>query len=249
MNYLKDILRITDYESLQPDYPDGTLILSDNQAIIDVCIKRGQPVAALEHDDISNLKCDFILVDVDDVDDEEFENIYRRCKEIPLDIAKTRRTAIREYSMEDLDSLFELYGKPGVTRFMEPLFEYEKEKEYQENYIKYIYKLYGFGMWLVFDKETGELIGRAGIEVRETCDRENQAELGFCISPDRWKEGLAFEVCSCIIKLAGERYGLTSLIARCDKSNVPSRGLLEKLGFSLVGYEEDGDCRFFREIV
>ena len=34
--------------------------------------------------------------------------------------------------MEDLDSLFELYGKPGVTRFMEPLFEYEKEKEYPE---------------------------------------------------------------------------------------------------------------------
>ena len=135
-----------------------------------------------------------------------------------------------------------------MTDYMENLFEYEEEKEYERNYIEYIYKLYGFGMWLVFDKLTGELIGRAGIEVRETCTEENQAELGFAISSKRWHEGLAYEVCSKIIELATEEYELQSLIARCDPDNKASRNLLNKLGFCLIGYEQDGDCRYKKDL-
>lgn len=248
MRYLHDIVKVTGVENLQPDYQKGTLVLTDSQAVIDECNKKNQPVVAFEHSEGPRLQCDNILLDLEEVDDEEFEDIYRRCIGVPLDIVTTARTYIREFSMEDLDSLFELYSQPGIVDYMEPLFEYDKEREYEENYIKYIYKLYGFGMWLIFDKTTGKLIGRAGIEVRESCDRENQAELGFCISPYRWKQGLAYEVCSEIIRLAGEKYGLTSLIARCDPENVASRGLLEKLGFTQIGFELDGDCRYFREI-
>ncbi len=244
MNYLKDIITVNEYKELQPDYPKGTLILSDSQVVIDACIDGNIPVAGYEHDDITGLSCPHLLMDVEDVDDYVFENIYRRCRDIPWDIADTARCHIREFSMDDLDDLFELYASPGVTEYMEPLFEYEQERQYEQNYIHYIYKLYGFGMWLVFDKITGVLIGRAGIEVRESCDSENQAELGFCITPARWRQGLAYEVCSKIIQLAREEYQLSSLIARCDFKNIASRNLLEKLGFKNVGYEPDGDLRY-----
>ncbi len=247
MNYLKNIVRVTEYVALQPDYPKGTLVLTDSQAVIDECINRGQPVAAFEHDGITDLKCDNILIDVDDVDDYVFERIYRRCIGVPWDIAETPRTTIREFSMEDLDDLVELYQLPGMTDYMEPLFEYEEERKYEENYIEYIYKLYGFGMWLIHDKTTGKLIGRAGIEVRETCDRENQAELGFCIASTHWRQGLAYEVCQKVIQIAKDDFGLDSLIARCDPENKASRMLLKKLGFELIGHEADGDCRYLRE--
>lgn len=36
----------------------------------------------------------------------------------------------------------------------------------QKNYIENMYGFYGYGLWLVFEKETDELIGRAGIEIR-----------------------------------------------------------------------------------
>ncbi len=244
MDYLKDLITVNTLTNLQPDYPKGTLILSDNQAVIDECISRGLPVAAFEHDIIHGLQCDHILIDVDDVDDEVFENIYRRCKDIPLDISETKRTFIREFSMPDLDDLFQLYSKPGMTKYMEPLFEYEEEKQYELNYIQYIYKLYGFGMWLVYDKISKDLIGRAGIEVRDTCLEENQAELGFCIASDRWGQGLGYEVCSEIVRLAREEYDLNSLIARCDPDNKASRRLLEKLGFEFICFQDDGDCRY-----
>ncbi len=244
MNYLKDIIKVNKVKDLQPVYPEGTLLLSDNQAVIDECVNRNIPVAAYEHDDINNLKCDHILIDVDDVDDEIFENIYRRYKDIPWDISETKRTFIREFSMEDLDDLFALYAKPDMTKYMEPLFEYEEEKQYELNYIQYIYKLYGFGMWLIYDKISKDLIGRAGIEVRDTCLEENQAELGFCIASDRWGQGLGYEVCSEIVRLAREEYDLNSLIARCDPDNKASRRLLEKLGFEFICFQDDGDCRY-----
>ena len=44
---------------------------------------------------------------------------------------------------------------------------YEEEKEFQRAYIENMYRYFGYGLWLVFSKETGELIGRAGLEHRE----------------------------------------------------------------------------------
>ena len=88
------------------------------------------------------------------------------------------------------------------------------------------------------------MIGRAGIEVRDTCLEENQAELGFCIASDRWGQGLGYEVCSEIVRLAREEYDLNSLIARCDPDNKASRRLLEKLGFEFICFQDDGDCRY-----
>ncbi|MBR1623039.1 MAG: GNAT family N-acetyltransferase [Pseudobutyrivibrio sp.] len=247
-NYLQNKVFVHNVSELQPDYDSGTLVLADSQAVIDECEKNEIPVVGVENDTGIKLSCQQIITDVDEIEDEDFERIYRRLTNIPWDIAYTNRCVIREYCPGDLEDLFELYSKEHMTDFMEPLFDYEEEKAYEENYIEYIYKLYGFGMWLIFDRLTGKLIGRAGIEVRESCDRENQAELGFAIASERWRQGLAFEVCSQIIEIAGKEYNLTSLIARCDPDNVASKGLLKKLGFTQVGYEADGDCRFFREI-
>lgn len=243
MKHLSELKKVNLIEQVEA-FTEGILYLSDNQEVLSFCEENNIPVAGYEHDDITGLKCQNILLDVEDVEDEIFENIYRRCRGIPWDIATTERTHIRELSMDDADALFALYDKPGVTQFMEPLFEYEKEVEYEKNYIEYIYKLYGFGMWLVFDKKTDELIGRAGIEVRETCVEAGQVEMGFCIDPDRWRTGLAYEVCSKIIELAFNEYGMTTIICRCDDANIASKALMTKLGFHQDGYMEDGDCKF-----
>ena len=57
-----------------------------------------------------------------------------------------------------------MYAEPGMTDYMEGLYEYEEELEYQKAYIENMYRFYGYGIWLVFEKKTGTLIGRAGVE-------------------------------------------------------------------------------------
>ncbi len=239
MNYLKRVLRVHSIAELTELNSEGVLVISDNQEIIDECLNRNIPVAAHEHDDVSGLKCENILLDIDEIDDEEFEDVYRRQRGIPLDITTTARTYIREFCMKDLDKLFELYAKPKMTEYMEPLYPYDEERAYQRNYIKYVYKVFGYGQWLVFDSNTDELIGRAGIENRESCIEDAQAELGYCIASDKWHQGYAFEVCTQVIALAKQRYQLKSLIARCDKRNSASIKLLEKLRFTMIKEMDD----------
>ena len=56
-------------------------------------------------------------------------------------IGETDRCLIRELSLSDLPALYELYDKPGMTDFVEPLYDYETELEYQKAYIENMYGL------------------------------------------------------------------------------------------------------------
>lgn len=117
---------------------------------------------------------------LEEVDFTFLNHIYERHHNIPWTILETERCSVREFSMDYLDELFEMYAGDGMTDYMEPLFDYEQEKEYQQAYIEHMYRFYGYGMWIVCDKQTGHLIGRAGIEHREELDGE--LELGYAIA-------------------------------------------------------------------
>ncbi|MCF0131743.1 MAG: GNAT family N-acetyltransferase [Pseudobutyrivibrio sp.] len=201
-----------------------------------------KPVIAVEFPESKNkTPVDYIISNPGELWFEDIEEYYLRSQDKPLFILETKRCYIREFSMEDLDDLFELYSNPKTTAYIEGLFEYDEEKAYQRNYIDLIYKLYGFGMWLVFEKNTDRLIGRAGIEVRQTCKRANQAELGYLIDPKYWHQGYATEVCSAIIETARLRYGIDSFLARCNRENTASQATLRRLGFTNMGHFEDMD--------
>ena len=128
-----------------------------------------------------------------ELDIDYLERVRRRYNHIPWDIGETDRCLIRELSLSDLPALYELYDKPGMTDFVEPLYDYETELEYQKAYIENMYGFYEYGMWLVFSKETGKLIGRAGLE---------HDEMGYMIEPELWNQGYATEVCRFIIDLS-----------------------------------------------
>ena len=157
-----------------------------------------------------------------ELDIEYLERVRRRYNHIPWDIGETERCLIRELSLSDLPALYELYDKPGMTDYVEPLYDYETELEYQKAYIENMYGFYEYGMWLVFSKETGKLIGRAGLE---------HNEMGYMIAPELWNRGYATEVCRFIIDYARENTDFEELYCRIDERNVASVRLAKKLGF------------------
>ncbi len=165
-----------------------------------------------------------------ELDIEYLERVRRRYNHIPWDIGETDRCLIRELSLSDLPALYELYDKPGMTDFVEPLYDYETELEYQKAYIENMYGFYEYGMWLVFSKETGKLIGRAGLE---------HDELGYMIAPELWNQGYATEVCRFIIDYARENTDFEELYCRIDERNEASVRLAKKLGFTNSGHMDD----------
>lgn len=160
-------------------------------------------------------------------------HVYERHHHLPWTILETERCAVKEFSMEYLPDLFELYAGEGMTDYIEPLYEYEKEKEYQKAYIENMYRFYGYGMWIVCEKKTGKLIGRAGVEHREALDGE--LELGYAVGTPYQNQGYAAEVCRAILDYVKRELQFERVYCLIEAGNQKSVHLAEKLGFSYCG--------------
>lgn len=167
----------------------------------------------------------------EEIDSTYINRVYQRAHKIPWKITETKRCLLREMTVEDLDSLYDIYSNPQITKHMEPLFENKQDEiEYQRAYIERVYEFYEYGMWAVIDKETGKLIGRAGISNREL-KGYIELELGYVIAVPYQRQGYGFEVCKEIIKYTKEKFGFDTINCFIQKDNTASIRLAEKLGF------------------
>ncbi len=172
----------------------------------------------------------FAVEDPEELEPEYVERVYRRLKGIPWNILETERCLVRETTPEDVDVFYRIYSNPAVTRYMEELYpEVEQEKQYVREYIEKVYTFYGFGVWTVVEKESGAVIGRAGISYREGFE---EPELGFIIGVPWQGRGYAYEVCEAILAYAAAALGFTRIQALVEIENLPSLRLCQKLGFS-----------------
>ena len=175
----------------------------------------------------------YIFEDAGNVPYDSYVKAYQRCAGEPWDILETERLFLRESTVADVDVFYEIYGPPSMTRYMEGLMpDPEDEKRYMEEYIEKIYGLFGFGIYTVILKETGEIIGRAGFSVREGFDR---IELGFLIGVPWQGEGYAKEALSALIDYAKKELGLNFIQAFVREENDISIGLLSSLGMKALG--------------
>lgn len=173
----------------------------------------------------------------DEVDFDFLNKCYQRAHNLPWTILTTERCIVRELSTDDMDALFSLYEQPGVTDYMEGLFPREQELDYQRAYIAHMYRIYGYGMWLVTKRDTGEVIGRAGLEHREYENHPEdgyELELGYVIAPAYQRRGYAEEVCRAILSYAREHLSYDRINCLIGQGNEASVCLAQKLGFSYM---------------
>lgn len=184
-------------------------------------------------------KASYVVYDEEDIDDNLLELVCARKYNEPLVISETGKFIIREMTVGDLPHLYELYQTLSDCPHVEPLYEYEDEKAFTIKYIENMYGFFGYGLWLVFDKKTGELVARAGIENR-SIDGQNCQELGYLVKKSWQGKHVAWEVMNHIVDIAKDRFGLEELYICTEKTNNPSIQLALKLGFTLYAGDTDG---------
>ncbi len=184
-------------------------------------------------------KASYVVYDEEDIDDDLLELVCARKYNEPLVISETGKFIIREMTVGDLPHLYELYQTLSDCPYVEPLYEYEDEKAFTIKYIENMYGFFGYGLWLVFDKKTGELVARAGIENR-SIDGQNCQELGYLVKKSWQGKHVAWEVMNHIVDIAKDRFGLEELYICTEKTNNPSIQLALKLGFTLYAGDTDG---------
>ena len=227
----------------ETDILDGTLFVTDSAACADRLTEKGFCAAALEGGENAAERFDgikYVFSEPEEVDLDSYIKAYQRIKGIPWSILQTKRCIIRETTIDDVDELYKIYSDPDMTRYMEGLFpDPEDEKRYMKDYIDKVYGFTGFGVWSIIEKETDELIGRAGLSIRKGFD---YPEIGFLISKSRQNMGYAKEVISAVLDYGKSVLGFGLVQALVKKGNIISINLLKKLGFRIermVEVEED----------
>lgn len=174
----------------------------------------------------------FVIYHAEDVDEQYLALVWARTYQKPLVIAGTSRLLMREMTLEDLDELYELYDSVRTCPYIEPLYERAEEEEFSRKYIENMYAFYGYGLWLVFLKDTGKLVARVGIENR-VIDGVTRQELGYVVHKDYQHLHIALESCQEAISYGEHMVGLEQIFTCIHAENKPSIALAEKLGFSL----------------
>ena len=180
-----------------------------------------------------DVSADMIVLGFEEIGIQFLDRVLKRRNGVPWNILYTERTMVREITLDDLDELYALYDGEGITDYTEPLYERQKEEAYTSSNIAYMYYYYGYGMWIVRDRKTGALVGRAGIEHRDI-GNEVLMELGYLIGKQYQKKGYATEVCEAILAYAKEEIGINELHCFIHPDNHASLHLAKKLGFQMA---------------
>jgi len=214
------------------DMSDDTLYITDTPAHLDMFKLWGYYAVALTHDynkDVSFRNASYLIEGLEGLEYNYLDKVYRRMAGIPWDILETERLYVRESTVKDVDYFYRIYKEPSITYYMEDLFEEpDMERMYMKNYIRRVYGFYEYGMWTVILKETGQIIGRAGLSVRDGYDLP---ELGFVIEVAQQGKGLATEVCRAILAYAKDELQMDGVQALVCEKNKASIALLHGLGF------------------
>jgi RimJ/RimL family protein N-acetyltransferase len=134
--------------------------------------------------------------------------------------------------MEHADEVSRLLRDPRVSRTLWPGAELPSEQQVIESTAEKErhWDRYGFGLWLLRDRTTGEMVGRGGLQWTYVAELD-EIEVGWAIVPERWNQGLATELAQAAIDVAFGPLELREIIAFALPDNLASRRVMEKTGF------------------
>lgn len=89
----------------------------------------------------------------------------------------------------------------------------------------------GFGPWMWFSKADRQFVGRAGLK-RSVVEGRDEVEIGYALMPEFWGQGLATEIAAASVNIAFTQLGLTDLVSFTLPTNLASRRVMEKCGFT-----------------
>jgi RimJ/RimL family protein N-acetyltransferase len=144
---------------------------------------------------------------------------------------ETNRLVLRPMLPSDFEALHRIFADPRVmASFGMDAFTPEQMQEWLNRNLDHQDR-FGYGLFSVILKETGELIGDCGLEEME---REGGAELGFDFYSDFWNQGYATEAASAVRDYAFKTLRLPRLISLIRVGNLPSQRVAEKVGMTLM---------------
>lgn len=145
----------------------------------------------------------------------------------------TERLAMRPYQADDLAELHEvLYGDAAAMALLGGARDLAGTRASIERSMLQ-QELGGFSFWPVFERESGLLVGEAGLF--PLAPGGPDTALGYAFGRNFWGHGYATEVGRAVLAEAFICLGLSRVVAITREANGRSRHVLGKLGFRMDG--------------
>ena len=152
-------------------------------------------------------------------------------------IIETKRLVLREMNTEDYDALYAVLADSDIMQHYPYTFDEARVRGWIERNMER-YRIFGFGLWAVCLKETGEMIGDCGLTM-QNIGGVIKPEIGYHIRKDMQQKGYAKEAASAVRDWTFENTTYNMIFSYMKYTNTPSAKSAQSWGCHLVDEFED----------
>ena len=111
-------------------------------------------------------------------------------------VIETERLYLREMTENDFEALNAVLADSAIMQHYPYVFDEDRVRNWIQRNIDR-YRIFGFGLWAVCLKETGEMIGDCGLTM-QLINGQIKPEIGYHIRADKQRKGYAKEAASAV---------------------------------------------------
>jgi RimJ/RimL family protein N-acetyltransferase len=147
---------------------------------------------------------------------------------------ETDRLRLRQWRDEDLDALALMYADPEVMRYIRDGSTLDRTATAQHlGRMRRHWEEHGYGLFAVEVKDSGAMIGWAGLAVPLFLPEVLPAvEIGWRLARSAWGHGYATEAAAVALRFGFEEAGLDRIISIRHPENARSARVMDKLGLT-----------------
>jgi RimJ/RimL family protein N-acetyltransferase len=148
--------------------------------------------------------------------------------------AETERLRLRTWDPDDERRFYHILNTPAVMRWLGGVQDFEEWGAGFRRLVSYE-RDFGFTFWIVERRSDGEILGFCGLKRANAPGADKIAgdfEIGWRLREDAWGQGYAKEAAVATLDLAFGRFGASHVVAVTALHNLPSQGLMIRLGMS-----------------
>lgn len=152
-----------------------------------------------------------------------------------MNLLETDRLILRQLRIEDATSIFEYACDPEITKYV----AFEPHKCVEDS-IAFIEKslanpssnLLDHNFGITFKETPDVVIGTVSLKKN---NHPYEGVMGFVLGRKYWRQGIMYEACSALMKVAFEERNMKRVFATCATENIGSKSLMQKLGMRYEG--------------
>lgn len=152
-------------------------------------------------------------------------------------VCESERVFLRPYTQADFAALHKIVSDKETMYAWGQGFSKKQSQEWLDKQLAH-YQQYGFGIWAIIEKQSGAIIGNAGLnhtEISLKGKTQKIVEIGYLLHRNFWGKGYGSEVARMCVKYGFETLGLEEVYCLIKEDNTASIKVAKKLEMELIG--------------